>query len=173
RTLSWPAAIHAHDARSPGTGRLHRRRSPTAVCRTRAKVSRMEPQGDCSETDRPGPPWDYEGRARELLARATRALDIGTGAGELFAGLCNGYRGRAVASEPWNVNAPIAKRRLSPLGIEVVHCASLHLPFQDGVFDLVIDRHEEMDPDEVHRVLEPGGLVLTQQVGRNEWTELR
>ena len=29
----------------------------------------------------PGPPWDYEGRARELLARATRALDIGTGAG--------------------------------------------------------------------------------------------
>ncbi len=107
------------------------------------------------------------------MAHSSSALDLGTGGGELFAELCKGHHARAVASEPWDVNAPIAKRRLSPLGVEVLRAQSLHLPFRDGVFDLVLDRHEEMDPKEVHRVLEPGGSVLTQQVGRNEWNELR
>src|SRR5207245_9212058 len=79
----------------------------------------------------------------------------------------------AVASDTCKVNAPNAKPSLSQLGIEVVHWTSLRLPFQDVVFDVVIDRHEELNTDEVQRVLEPGGLVLTQQVGRNEWTELR
>ncbi len=97
----------------------------------------------------------------------------GLAAGKLFAELCKAYRGRAVASEPWAVNAPIAKRALSHLRIEVVRAHSLHLPFRDGAFDLVLDRHEEMDPGEVHRVLAPGGTVFTQQVGRNEWDELR
>src|SRR5256712_5203178 len=121
----------------------------------------------------PGLPWDYKRRAKELLARASYALDVGTGGGELFAELCDAYRGRAVASEPWAVNAPIAKRALSDRRIEVVRAHSLYLPFQDGAFDFVLDRHEEMDPDEVHRVLAPGGMVYTQQVGRNEWNELR
>jgi len=98
---------------------------------------------------------------------------VGTGGGELLAELCDAYRGRAVASEPWAVNAPIAKRALSDLRIEVVRAHSLRLPFQDDAFDLVLDRHEEMNPDEVHRVLAPGGTVYTQQIGRNEWNELR
>src|SRR5881628_3476579 len=111
-------------------------------------------------------PWDYKRRAQELLAGAWNALDLGTGGGELFAELCKAYRGRAVASEPWAVNAPIAKRALSHLRIEVVRAHSLHLPFRNGAFDLVLDRHEEMDPSEVHRVLAPGGTVFTQRVGR-------
>ena len=121
----------------------------------------------------PGLPWDYKRRAKKLLARASYALDVGTGGGELFAELCEAYRGSAVASEPWAVNAPIAKRALSDRRIEVVRAHSLYLPFQDGAFDLVLDRHEEMDPEEVHRVLAPGGMVYTQQIGRNEWNELR
>ncbi len=121
----------------------------------------------------PGLPWDYPRSAKALLARASYALDLGTGGGELFAELCKAYRGRAVASEPWAANAPIAKRALSHREVEVVRAHSLHLPFQDGAFDLVLDRHEEMDPSEVHRVLTPGGRVFTQQIGRNEWSELR
>jgi len=121
----------------------------------------------------PGLPWDYERRARELLAQARSVLDLGTGGGELFAELCTGYHGRAVASEPWAVNAPIAKRRLSWLEIEVVRAHSLRLPFQGEAFDLVLDRHEELDPNEVHRVLRRGGSLLTQQIGQNEWNELR
>ena len=107
------------------------------------------------------------------MAQARSVLDLGTGAGELFAELCAGYHGRAIASEPWAVNAPIAKRRLSRLEVEVVRAHSLRLPFQSGAFDLVLDRHEELDPDEVHRVLRRGGSLLTQQIGQNEWEELR
>src|SRR3989441_152855 len=121
----------------------------------------------------PGYPWDYRKRAADLIGRASSVLDLGTGGGELFADLCRGRRGRAVAAERWHVNAPIAKSCLAPLGVEAVGAHSLHLPFRNDVFDLVLDRHEEMDPAEVGRVLARGGIVLTQQVGRNDWKEVR
>lgn len=121
----------------------------------------------------PALPWDYKRRAQNLSTWASSTLDLGTGGGELLAEVFEGYQGRATASEPWAVNAPIAKRRLSPLGVEVVRAQSLRLPFRDGAFDLVLDRHEELEPREVQRILRPGGVVLTQQIGRNEWHELR
>jgi SAM-dependent methyltransferase len=98
---------------------------------------------------------------------------MGTGGGEIFAELCRGHRGRMVATEPWHVNAPIARSRLSPLRVEVARAHSLHLPFRNDAFDLVLNRHEELDPAEMGRVLAPGGVLLTQQVGRNDWKELR
>src|SRR3989475_8901866 len=67
----------------------------------------------------PGLPWDYERRARELLAQARSVLDLGTGGGELIAELWTGYHGRAIASDPWASNAPVANRRLARLKIEV------------------------------------------------------
>jgi len=120
-----------------------------------------------------GPPWDYERRATHLLRTARTVLDLGTGGGEAFGDLCRGFGGRAVASEEWEVNAPVAARRLGALGVDVVRCRSLRLPFRDASFELVLDRHEDLDPSEVARVLAPGGRVLTQQVGRSDWTELR
>jgi SAM-dependent methyltransferase len=71
------------------------------------------------------------------------------------------------------VNAPIACRRLAPLGVLVVRCHSPRLPFADAAFDLIINRHEELEPAEVARVLRPGGRVITQQVGGENWDELR
>ena len=75
----------------------------------------------------------------------------------------------------------VAARRLVPLGVAVVQAASAPdnvdqvdtgpeharsvLPFKDGVFDLVIDRHSSYWPDEIHRVLGAGGRFLTQQRG--------
>jgi SAM-dependent methyltransferase len=38
------------------------------------------------------------------------------------------------------------------------------LPFTDGAFDLVINRHESFRADEAGRVLAPGGTFVTQQV---------
>ena len=36
------------------------------------------------------------------------------------------------------------------------------MPWGDGEFDLVMNRHESYDLAEVARVLSPGGLFLTQ-----------
>ena len=119
------------------------------------------------------PPWDYERRARELSREAPAVLDMGTGGGEVFSRILRGSRGRAVATEEWAVNAPIAAGRLALQGASVVRGKSRRSPFRDGAFGLVLNRHEELDPAEVARVLAPGGRVLTQQVGRDNWRELR
>jgi SAM-dependent methyltransferase len=74
---------------------------------------------------------------------------------------------------------PIAAHRLAPHGIAVVRAESAPdnvdqhdadpwasgspLPFNESVFDLVIDRHSSYWPSEVHRVLKEGGTFLTQQ----------
>ncbi len=121
----------------------------------------------------PGPPWDYEGLVREHAVGRRAALDLGTGGGELLRGLRDALPNRTVGTEEWIVNAPIARKRLAPLGVSVVRCKSTRLPFRESTFDLVINRHEELDPEEVDRVLTPGGLVVTQQVGSHNWREVR
>jgi SAM-dependent methyltransferase len=118
-------------------------------------------------------PWDYEARASELARDAASVLDMGTGGGEVFERILAGFTGRAVATEGWGPNAPVAARRLRPLGVSVVHALNLSLPFAADSFDLVLDRHEELAPEHVARVLRPGGRLLTQQVDPDYHRELR
>jgi len=118
-------------------------------------------------------PWSYADEVRQLARGATSVLDLGTGGGERLASLRDGLPSRVVATEEWHVNAPVARRRLAPVGVEVVRARSLDLPFAEGAFDLLIDRHEELEPSEVDRVLRSGGAFVTQQVGRRDWQELR
>lgn len=125
----------------------------------------------------PPPPWDYEALARELAAEASSVVDLGTGGGEVLARIVAGMQPgagprRIVATEEWARNAPIARDRLAPLGMHVVRGDSLRLPFAPGAFDLVLDRHEALEPAEVARVLRPGGRVLTQQVATPHWAEI-
>ncbi len=121
----------------------------------------------------PGPPWDYEQLAHTYGRAASSALDMGTGGGEFIAHIRDDLPAMTVATEEWEVNAPVAKQRLSPLGIPVVRCKSQRLPFQASSFDLVLNRHEDLNPADVARVLRPGGRVMTQQVGRSNWRELK
>jgi SAM-dependent methyltransferase len=120
----------------------------------------------------PETPWDYDERARELVFGADVVLDMGTGGGERFSRICDGYRGIPVATEGWPPNVPVAAARLAPLGITVLHASGLHLPLADASVDLVLNRHEELEPADVARVLTPEGRVLTQQIGQNHWREL-
>jgi SAM-dependent methyltransferase len=120
-----------------------------------------------------GPPWNYEARARALAAHARTVLDMGTGGGEVLSRILAGYTGRAYATEEWVRNAPVAAARLRPLGMPLVRAESYKLPFADGVFDLVLNRHEALIPAEVARVLAPGGRVLTQQIHPDWYEELR
>jgi SAM-dependent methyltransferase len=121
----------------------------------------------------PPPPWDYVARARELVQHAALVLDLGTGGGEVLAEILAGAECRAVAAEAWPPNVPVAARQLGSLSVSVVHSSSLSLPFAGPSFDLVLDRHEELSPAEVARVLRPGGRVLTQQIHPDWHGELR
>lgn len=115
-------------------------------------------------------PWSYGSVALAALRQAQSALDIGTGGGEVLARLAPFPR-RICATEGYAPNVPIAQARLGPLGVEVrdVSTLGLGLPFADGAFDLVLSRHSAYDPEEVARVLRPGGRLVTQQVGsRNQ-----
>ena len=120
----------------------------------------------------PGPPWDYEARARDLVAEASTVLDLGTGGGEVLSRVLSESSARAVATECWHVNAPVAARRLGACG-QVVRASSLALPFAANAFDLVLSRHEEIRPAEVARVLASAGRLLTQQMIPDLWHELR
>lgn len=121
----------------------------------------------------PGPPWDYEALARGYANRAERVLDLGTGGGEVLARIAAGLPARFSATEEWHINAPIARARLEPLGIDLLRCSSLRPPFREGTFNLVLSRHEALDPTAVARLLRPGGRALTQQVGHKHLSELR
>ncbi len=72
----------------------------------------------------------------------------------------------ACATESYQPNFTLAKKKLEPLGVKVFKTEDdAPLPFRDRAFDLVIDRHESYTPSEVLRVLRPGGWFVTQQVG--------
>ena len=118
-------------------------------------------------------PWDYGRLVRDTASAAGSVLDMGTGGGDFLAGISSSLPECTVATEEWRVNVPVAKKRLREIGIETVHCRSVQLPFKDASLDLVINRHEELDPKEVARVIRPGGRIITQQVDRNDWKELR
>ena len=68
---------------------------------------------------------------------------------------------------------PVARRRLAPLGV-AVHQANTRsgMPFPDQSFDLVLNRHGGFRPAEMHRILKPGGVFLSQQVAGDNLADL-
>jgi SAM-dependent methyltransferase len=113
------------------------------------------------------PPWSYAARAAELMDGASSALDMGTGGGERLLALREHWPEKVVVTEDYAPNVKLATERLAPLGVRVVDVALNRytpMPFADGEFDLVLNRHSGTNPAEVTRVLAPGGTFLTQQV---------
>lgn len=118
------------------------------------------------------PPWDYVRLVKEQFTNTFSLLDMGTGGGELLTSLIP-LPQDTHATETYPPNQSIARERLAPLGV-TVHALEQDapLPFNDSHFDLLINRHEQYDPLEVHRVLKPGGRFITQQVGGLDNLEL-
>jgi len=111
-------------------------------------------------------PWDFLSMANEKARNAGCVLDMGTGGGEALSSLSN-LPPFTFATEGYSPNVRVAARRLLPLGIEVIQVEpqEYHLPISDESFDLVLNRHESYTPAELHRILQPGGRFITQQVG--------
>ncbi|GAA4713092.1 hypothetical protein APR04_004270 [Promicromonospora umidemergens] len=124
------------------------------------------PVDDRLTIDAPG--WDYPVLAREIVSSSRGAvLDIGTGNGDFFAGLGPLPKGSAATETGPAFLA--ARRRLEPLGVDVRRAepswtGDVLLPFFDGQYSVVLSRFSTIEPNEVGRVLEPGGTFLTEQV---------
>lgn len=123
------------------------------------------------------PSWGYARLVAERLASADAALDVQTGGGEVFAYAASvaARRPRLLAAvECWPPNVAVAARTLRPYGGVVVAAADApELPFRDGAFDLVVSRHPVRTWwDETARVLGPGGVFLSQQIGAGSNREL-
>ena len=68
------------------------------------------------------PTQTYDARAALLVAQATAVLDLGTGDGRRFARYAP-FPSIAWATEGYTPNVPLAARRLSSLGVQVVQLA--------------------------------------------------
>ncbi|WP_017584867.1 class I SAM-dependent methyltransferase [Nocardiopsis ganjiahuensis] len=119
------------------------------------------------------PSWGYQRLMGGRMARATAALDIQTGGGEVLAGIPV-HPPLTVATEGWPPNVVKATRLLHPKGVAVVADPDEPpLPFADAAFDLVVCRHPvTVWWDEIARVLAPGGTYLAQHVGPSSVFEL-
>ncbi|MFI8217516.1 class I SAM-dependent methyltransferase [Streptomyces sp. NPDC085932] len=117
------------------------------------------------------PSWGYAVSMAERLSRASAALDVQTGGGEVldFALARAGRRPPlTVATEGWPPNVAKATALLAPRGVAVVAAADDDdpLPFADGAFDLVVSRHPVRPHwDGIARVLRSGGTYFAQHVG--------
>ena len=87
-------------------------------------------------------PWDYEAIIRSALKDEMKLLDYDTGGGEFLLSLHHPYENTS------------------------------HIPFDDESFDIIINRHGDFYPPEIGRLLKPGGLFITQQVGSDNDREL-
>jgi SAM-dependent methyltransferase len=112
------------------------------------------------------PPWGYARSMAERMSRASAALDIQTGGGEVLAAVPE-LPPVTVATESWPPNIALATARLHPLGAVVVaDPGEPPLPFADAAFDLVVSRHPvRVWWAEIARVLRPGGTYFSQEVG--------
>ncbi|MET7568172.1 class I SAM-dependent methyltransferase [Streptomyces sp. NPDC005492] len=124
------------------------------------------------------PSWGYARSAGDRLTRATTALDVQTGGGEVL----DFALGRAAAQPPmlvaategWPPNVARATALLRSRGVVVVAATEdAPLPFADASFDLVLSRHPvRANWPEIARVLRPGGTYFAQHVGPRSAVEL-
>lgn len=126
--------------------------------------------GRCTEPD--PLPWDYREMILRHLTPEMKLLDIDTGGGEFLFSLNHPCENTA-ATENYPPNVALCQKTLLPLGIDFRPAGGReNLPFPDSSFDMVIDRHGDFNAAEIHRVLKPKGLFITQQVGAGNDREL-
>jgi len=112
-----------------------------------------------------GLPFDYRTSVLNHLDSTMTLLDMGTGGGEFLLSLNHPYQ-LTYATEGYRPNYDYCVEQLGPLGITTKYIDKKdHIPYEDQLFDMVINKHSSYKLDEVKRVLKPGGLFITQQVG--------
>jgi len=119
-------------------------------------------------------PWDYIAMAKRLVAKSDSVLDMGTGGGEIFSSFAP-FPKKAVATEGYMPNYRLAKKRLGSLDVRIVkfsNSLTRKMPFKDDEFQLVLNRQDAFNAQEVFRILKGKGTFLTQQVGSGNLADL-
>ncbi len=117
-------------------------------------------------------PWSYRRLVRQYLRNDTALLDYDTGGGEFLLSLGH-PADRTAATEGYPPNVKLCREALLPLGIDFRECSNpSEIPFSGGSFDLILNRHGSFDPEELFRLLKPGGVFLTEQVGEDNERDL-
>lgn len=116
-------------------------------------------------------PWDYEQLIQHYRKDTDKLLDIDTGGGEFLLALKHPYANTS-CTEEYDPNVRLCQETLLPLGIDFRRGTAKQLPFSDAAFDMVINRHGDLCASELYRVLKPGGLFISEQVGENNDREL-
>lgn len=117
-------------------------------------------------------PWDYRKIVLRYLQPQMRLLDVDTGGGEFLLSLNHPHENTA-ATEAYPPNVALCRQSLLPLGIDFrPGDGTKTLPFDDNSFDMVINRHGDYNASDLYRILKPGGIFVTQQVGAQNDREL-
>jgi SAM-dependent methyltransferase len=110
-------------------------------------------------------PWNYAEIVNKYLSSDLELLDMGTGGGEFLLSLNHPYEKTSV-TEGWQPNIELLKNKFVPLGIKLAPIGDDGIiDYVDNHFDIIINRHESFNVEEVKRVLKPSGIFITQQVG--------
>ncbi len=110
-------------------------------------------------------PWNYRALAKELILPDSKILDMGTGGGEFLLSL-NPYAGNTFATESYLPNFNYSHKKLKDNGINLSFTEEEKpFPYSDNFFDVILNRHESYDVNELNRVLKTGGIFVSQQVG--------
>lgn len=120
------------------------------------------------------PPWDYIALAKERIEKAVSVLDMATGGGEVLTKVLSFFRPEEiVAIEGHKPNVAVAREKLKDFKVDVIFAnETKKVPFKDGEFDLVLNRHGGFNVLELARILKPGGVFFTQQVDGQNWSDL-
>ena len=117
-------------------------------------------------------PWRYRDVVRAYLREEDRLLDYDTGGGEFLLSLGH-PPARTAATEGYPPNVRLCRETLTPLGIDFRPCGDPGaIPFPGGHFDLILNRHGSFCPGELFRLLRPGGVFITEQVGEDNDRDL-
>ncbi|WP_028973928.1 class I SAM-dependent methyltransferase [Spirochaeta cellobiosiphila] len=110
-------------------------------------------------------PWNYHALAKQLILPDSKILDMGTGGGEFLLSL-NPYAGNTFATESYLPNFNYSQKKLNESGINLSYIEEdKPFPYSDNFFDVILNRHESYDVNELKRVLKTGGIFVSQQVG--------
>jgi SAM-dependent methyltransferase len=111
-------------------------------------------------------PWDYSNVVRQFLANTDHVLDIGTGGGELFLALAPHFRtGVGIDISKEMIEQGLRNKRIKKLAnVDFSVMDGSHLGFADAQFEIVLNRHCDVNVSETARVLRPRGYFVTQQV---------